>query len=54
MKKISTENVTYNNIKSHQKSGLYPLSRKHNFGTATGEGGGKLTPPAFLALRIQL
>ena len=25
------ENVTYDNIKSHKKSRLHPLSRKHNF-----------------------
>ena len=27
------ENVNCDNIKSHKKSGLHPLSRKHNFGT---------------------
>ena len=34
-----SKNVAYNNIKSHQKSGLHPLSRKHDFGKMTGIGG---------------
>ena len=36
---------TYNNIKSHQISGLHPLSRKHNFGKITW--GVKVTPQLF-------
>ena len=35
---IFRKNVTHNNIKSHQKSGLHPLSRKHNIGKTTGRG----------------
>ena len=39
-KEIFRKNVTYGNIKSHQKLGLHPPSRKRNFGnTATGGGG---------------
>ena len=33
---ISRKNVTYDHIKSHKKSGLHPLFRKHNFGKTTG------------------
>ena len=44
------ENVTYDNLKSHKKSGLHPLSRKQNFGK------NKLVvsnwPPAFLGVKI--
>ena len=34
-----SKNVPYNNIKSHQKSGLYRLSRKYDFGKMKGIGG---------------
>ena len=30
------EDVTYDNIKSHQKPGLYSLSRRYIFGKTTG------------------
>ena len=33
---IFRKNVTCDNIVSHKKSELYPLSRKHNFGKNTG------------------
>ena len=29
---IFSRYVTYDDIKSHKKSGFHPLSRKHNFG----------------------
>ena len=41
------KNVTYGNIKSHQKSGSHPLSRKHNFGKTTRGGWVTLTPNIF-------
>ena len=44
--KIFGKNVTYDKIKSHQNSGLHPLSRKHNFGKTTE--GVKLTPSLSL------
>ena len=40
------ENVTYDNLKSHKKPGLHPLSRKQNFGKKQ-TGGVKLTPSLF-------
>ena len=43
---IFRENVTSDNIKSHQKSGLQTISGKHNFGKTTREWV-KLTTPAF-------
>ena len=42
---IFRKNVTYDNIKSHQKSGLHPLSRKYNFGRTIE--GVKYTPGIF-------
>ena len=30
------KNVTYDNIKSHKKPGLHPLSRRYIFGKTTG------------------
>ena len=36
---VFRKNLTYDNIKSQQKSGLQPLSRKHNFRENTGGGG---------------
>ena len=41
--------MTYKNIKSYKKPGLYPFSEKHIFGKPTG--GSNLLPPAFLRLR---
>ena len=32
---IFGKNVTYDNIRSHRKSGLHPLFRKHSFGKTT-------------------
>lgn len=43
--------VTYDDIKSHQKAGLQLLYRKHNFGKAKREGKLTPTPPTFLGLR---
>ena len=43
------KNVTYDNIKSHKKSGLQRLSRKHNLRKTT-EADGWYWPPAFLGL----
>ena len=39
-----TKNFTYGIIKSHRKSRLYPVSRKHNLGkaAAVGEGVGQI------------
>ena len=46
--------MTYDNIKSLKKPGLYPLSRRHVFGKTT-EGGGGVgqidSPPVFEGLR---
>ena len=46
------KNVTYDNTKSHQKSGLHPRSRKHNFEKTTGRGF-KLTPPPLTLFRVE-
>ena len=43
------KNVTYDDIKSHPKSGLQPLSRKHNFGKTTD--GIKLTTTGLLRVK---
>ena len=46
--------VTYNNIKSHKKPGLYPLCRRHVFGKTTGfEGEGVSNWPAPSLLRVK-
>ena len=44
-----SKKVAYNNIKSHQKSGLHPLSRKHDF-EKWQELGGQMDPSVFLRL----
>ena len=38
------KNITFDNIKSHQRSRLHPLSRKHNFGKTKG---GRGSPSLF-------
>ena len=43
------KNVTYDDIKSHPKSGLQPLSRKHSFGKTTD--GIKLTTTGLLRVK---
>ena len=52
LKKIFTDifrkNITYDNIKSHKKSGLYLPSCKQNLGKTTG--GSQIDQPAFLGL----
>ena len=40
---IFRKDVTYNNIKSHKKSGLHPLSKRYIFGNTTG-GEGQIKP----------
>ena len=40
------ENVAYDNIKSHKKTGFHPLSRKKHF-WKNHRGGGKLTRQPF-------
>ena len=37
-KKKKKKDATYDNIKSHKKTGLHPLSRRYIFGKTTGEG----------------
>ena len=49
---IFRKNVTYDNIRSHQKSGLCPLSRKHNFGKTT-RGRGQIASTTFLGFRYR-
>ena len=44
-----SKKVAYNNIKSHQKSGLHPLSRKHDF-EKWQELGVQMDPSVFLRL----
>ena len=46
------EDMIYDNIKSHKKTGLDPFSEKEIFEKTTGGRGVKLTPPAFLELSI--
>ena len=36
--------MSYDNIKSHEKTGLHPLPEKYIFGKTTG-GGGQTDPP---------
>ena len=38
------KNFANNKFKTHKKSGLHHLTRKHNLGKTTGEGGSILTP----------
>ena len=41
LNEIFRKNAAYDNIKSHQKSKLHPVSRIHKFGKTTrGRGGG--------------
>ena len=47
------KDVTYDNIKSHKKTGCYPFSEKHIFGKTKGEGG-KLTSPSLFRVNINL
>ena len=37
------KDVTYDDIKSHKKAGLHPLSEKYIFGKTTGRG--QIDPP---------
>ena len=46
---IFRKNLSYDNIKSHQKSGLHALSRKHNFGKITGREC-QIDPTTFVGL----
>ena len=38
--KFSEKDVAYDNIRSHKKAELHPLSRKHILGKTTRRGGG--------------
>ena len=44
---IFRKDVTYDNVKSHKKPGLHPVSRRYIFGKATrgGGGGGQIDLP---------
>ena len=46
---IFRKDVTYDNIKSHKKPGLHPLSEKCIFGKTTGWGG-QIDPPLLHSL----
>ena len=50
--KFSGKNVSYDNIKSNQKSGLQHLSRKHKFGKTTWWG--LIDTPDILGLKVFL
>ena len=47
---IFRKDVTYDNIKSHEKPGIHNFSEKHIFGKTTGWESNP-SPPAFLGLR---
>ena len=49
--KFSGKTVFYYNTESHQKPGLYPLSRKYSLWNTTMGGGGSNDPPVFLGLK---
>ena len=42
------EDVAYNNIKSHKKPGLYPVSRRYSFEKTTG---GQIDPSSRLRVK---
>ena len=48
---IFRKNVTCDNIKSHKKSSLHPLFRRHNIRKSTG-GGVKLAP-SLLSIKVK-
>ena len=47
--------MAYDNIKSHEKVGFHPLSRRHISGNTTveGDGGRGIDPPSFLRVKFQ-
>ena len=47
---IFRKDVTYDNIKSHKKTGFHSLFRRYIFGKTTG---GSNRPPAFLRLKTE-
>ena len=47
------KDVTYDNIKSHKKTGCYRISEEHIFGKTKREGG-KLTSPSLFRVNINL
>ena len=50
---IFRKDTTYDNIKSHKKVGLYPLSKRYIFRKTTRGGGrGGFDPQAFLGLNL--
>ena len=48
---IFGKDVAYDNIKSHKKPGVYPLSERCSFGKTTG-GGGQMDPPSPSRLKV--
>ena len=48
---ILRKNVTCHDTRRHKKSGLHPLSRKHNCRRTARSAGSQIYPPVFLGLR---